>query len=172
MGVESQPADIQRMVETMVNAQTTVSPIHAPTLSDAELQQFERDGYLRLGQVGSSQHVEALQDRIDAIMLGEVTVPNMMMQLCPSATDLPQFAEFGAQQSRVFKGPTLKYRKIQDLDQDDVYRSYITLPLFGDVTQKLCGDPGVQNDGPVPISVVRTMFFNKPANQGVTIDWQ
>ena len=107
--VDSQPPDIQRMVEATLNTRRELPPTHAPTLSDAELQQFQRDGYLRLGKVGSSQHVEALQNRIDAIMLGEVTVPNMMMQLCPSATDLPQFAEFGAQQSRVFKGPTLKY---------------------------------------------------------------
>ena len=65
-----------------------------------------------------------------------------------------------------------RYRKIQDLDQDDVYRSYITLPLFNDVTKKLCGDARGECDDVVPISVVRTMFFNKPANQGVTIDWQ
>jgi phytanoyl-CoA hydroxylase len=53
-----------------------------------------------------------------------------------------------------------------------VYRSYITLPLFNDVTKKLCGDARVECDDVVSISVVRTMFFNKPANQGVTIDWQ
>ena len=121
--VDSQPPDIQRVVEAMLNTRRELPPTHAPTLSDAELQQFQRDGYLRLGKVGSSQHVKALQNRIDAIMLGEITVPNMMMQLCPSATDLPQFAEFGAQQSRVFKGPTLKYllRKQQFIYTYSVY---------------------------------------------------
>jgi phytanoyl-CoA hydroxylase len=148
--------------------------LHAPTLSAAEIEQFHRDGYLRLGHVGTPQHIDALRDRIDAIMLGIVTVPNMLMQLCPSASDLPQFEEFGASQTRAFKGPTLKYRKIQDLDQDGVYHSYISLPLFEDACRHLCGDTGAETPGaaPVDVSIVRTMFFNKPANQGVTIDWQ
>ena len=110
--VDTQPADIQRVVDAapMVKQrwgaqqqppppppqpppqQQQTAAVHPPTLGDEELQQFARDGFLRLGQVGDSLHVAALQDRIDAIMLGEVTVPNMMMQLCPSASDLPQFA--------------------------------------------------------------------------------
>ena len=39
-------------------------------------------------------------------------------------------------------------------------------PLFEDVCRHLVG-----GGSPVPTSVVRSMFFSKPANGGVTIDW-
>ena len=95
--------------------------LHAPTLSAEEVDFFQHWGYLRLGPVAPPEHIEALRERIDDIMLGNVRYDDrMMMQLCPSASHLPQFEEFGATQSREFKGPTLNYRKIQDLDLDDV----------------------------------------------------
>ena len=141
--------------------------LHAPTLSAEEVDFFQQWGYLRLGPVAPPEHIEALRERIDDIMLGNVRYDDrMMMQLCPSASHLPQFEEFGATQSREFKGPTLNYRKIQDLDLDDVYRAYICSPLFEDVCRHLVG-----GGSPVPTSVVRSMFFSKPANGGVTIDW-
>ena len=53
-------------------AAVAAAAIHPPTLSAAELTKFREQGYLRLGHVGTPGHVQALRDRIDAIMLGEV----------------------------------------------------------------------------------------------------
>ena len=134
-----------------------MSALHAATLSDDELQTYRDQGYVRLGKVGPPETIEALCQRIDDIMLGHVRYDHMLMQLCPSA-GLPDKSH----QSREFKGSTLKYRKIQDLEQDPLFRAYIQQALFRDLTAKIIG---------AEISVFRAMFFNKPAERGVVINW-
>ena len=70
--------------------------LHPPTISPAELASFHRDGFISLGRCAPLEQIEALGERIDDIMMGTVRHANpMLFQLCPSATDLPQFAEFG-----------------------------------------------------------------------------
>ena len=88
-------------------------------------------------------------------MLGEVRYDDMLMQLCPSAGNLDL-----SRQTKEFKGSTLKYRKIQDLEQDPLFLGYLQKPLFRDLTAKIVG---------AEISIFRAMFFNKPAEQGVMI---
>src|SRR3954466_12802427 len=94
--------------------------LHPQTFSDAELEQFWECGYVRLGRVVPLAQIEALCARIDDIMLGRVHYDNMLMQLCPSAGQ----AELSVQ-TKTFKGASLKYRKIQDLEQDPLFRAYM-----------------------------------------------
>ena len=125
--------------------------IHPPVLSDAELAAYHEHGYVRLGKVAPDEEIEALCRRIDDIMLGKIRYDNMLMQLCPSAGK-PELSK----QTKVFKGSTLKYRKVQDLEQDPLFLPYIQHPLFRDITRKIIGEE---------VSAFRTMFFNKPAGR-------
>ncbi len=134
-----------------------MSNLHAPVLSPDELATYHEQGYVRLGHVAPQSEIDALSERIDQIMLGEVRYDNMLMQLCPSAGDLEK-----SRQTKEFKGSTLKYRKIQDLEQDPLFLAYIQNPLFRDLTAKIIGKN---------VSAFRSMFFNKPAERGVTINW-
>ena len=131
--------------------------LHAPVLTGDELGAYHEHGYVRLGKVAPDDEIKALCDRIDDIMLGKISYDNMLMQLCPSAGK-PELSK----QTKVFKGSTLKYRKVQDLEQDPLFLPYIQHPLFRDITRKIIGDE---------VSAFRTMFFNKPAGQGVPINW-
>lgn len=131
--------------------------LHAPTLTGEEMKRFQEEGYVRLGKVAPDEQIEALCQRIDDIMLGNVRYENMLMQLCPSA-GAPDLSR----QTKTFKGSTLKYRKIQDLEQDQLFLAYMQHLLFRDLTRKIVGEE---------ISVFRAMFFNKPAEQGVLINW-
>ena len=83
-------------------------------ISSQEWQTFARDGYLRLGQVASDEELHGLQTRMDDIMLGraDVDYERMMMQL--DRADGPDSQP--GPQSYGFKGATLAYRKIQDLE--------------------------------------------------------
>ena len=123
-------------------------------ITDEQWQHFEEHGYVHLGRA-DVEEIGGLQQRIDDIMLGNIVYPDMLMQLCPSAGD-----EEKARQSKEFKGSSLKYRKIQDLERDPLFRAYIQQPLFRDVTAKIIGEE---------VAIFRAMFFNKPAEQGVTI---
>ncbi len=131
--------------------------LHGPELTEEELKAYQENGYVRIGHVVPPREIEALCQRIDDIMLGKIRYGNMLMQLCPSAGK-PELAR----QSKTFKASSLKYRKIQDLEQDPLFLAYLQNRLFRDTTRKIIGEH---------ISVFRAMFFNKPADQGVTIDW-
>jgi phytanoyl-CoA hydroxylase len=134
-----------------------VETLHSPTFSDTELENYWEHGYVRLGHVVGDDEIRALCDRIDDIMLGRIQYDNMLMQLCPSAGQ-PELSV----QTKVFKGSSLKYRKIQDLEQDPLFRAYMQQPLFRDINRRILGEE---------VSVFRAMFFNKPAGQGVPIGW-
>ncbi|MEE2709317.1 MAG: phytanoyl-CoA dioxygenase family protein [Gemmatimonadota bacterium] len=131
--------------------------LHGPELTEEELRAYQENGYVRIGHVAPPGEIEVLCQRIDDIMLGKIRYGNMLMQLCPSAGK-PELAN----QSKTYKESSLKYRKIQDLEQDPLFLAYIQNRLFRDTTHKIIGED---------ISVFRSMFFNKPAEQGVTIDW-
>lgn len=122
--------------------------------------QFDRDGYivLRPDQVFASPHDDllSLQQRMDDIMLGTCAEPppyeRMMMQL-DSCTGV--YADAG-EQTLGYKGKTLRYRKIQNLDLDDLVMGlFLRRPCFAEACERVYGKG-------TPISSFRTMFFNKP----------
>jgi phytanoyl-CoA hydroxylase len=123
---------------------------------------YERDGFLRLGKVLSNEDLKALQDRIDAIMLGEADVDydRLLMQL-----DSKDGAyENAGQQSLGHKGKTLAYRKIQNLEFDNLFMEFMSRPIFREISAHVYGED-------TPVSLFRAMFMNKPANQGTLLPW-
>jgi hypothetical protein len=131
-------------------------------LSEAEWAQYERDGYINLGRVLSDEDLAALQQRIDDIMLGKADVDydQMLMQLDSADGKY----ENAGQQSKGFKGPTLNYRKIQELEFDPLFRAFTERPIFRDICERVYG-------AETPISCFRAMFMNKPAHHGTLLPW-
>lgn len=128
-------------------------------LDDAQWAQFGRDGYLRLGRTLAQPELAALQERIDDIMLGRVRDDGLMMQL-------DKGGEYGAMEAQTlgFKGPTLAYRKIENLERDERFLGFLQKPLFRDVCSRVYG-------ADTAVSVYRSMFMNKPARQGTILPW-
>lgn len=124
----------------------------------AEQEQFFEVGYLRLGQVISRAALRALCTRIDDIMLGQVIYDEMPMQLDSTTgnySDVPA-------QSRSFQTATLAYRRIDQLERDPLFLSYMQHPLFRQIMQQLIGPE---------VSIFRAMFMNKPATRGTILPW-
>ncbi len=131
-------------------------------LTEQQWQQYERDGYLKLGKLLDGDDLKALQDEIDAIMLGKARVDydTMLMQL-----DSEDGAyEKAGPQSRGHKGATLNYRKIQDLEFDPVFLRYMQWPIFQDICRRVYGEQ-------TEIAAFRAMFMNKPAGKGTWLPW-
>jgi hypothetical protein len=130
-------------------------------LTAAQWDFYLENGYVRLGRVLSADGLEALRQRIDAVMLGTAPInyDKLLMQL-DSATG--RYEDAGPQ-SRGFKGATLEYRKIQDLEFDPLFLAFLQAPLFADICRRTHGD--------VPISCFRAMFMNKPAHKGTWLPW-
>lgn len=131
-------------------------------LTDQQWAQYERDGYLKLGKLLSDPELKALQQRIDEIMLGKAKVQyeRMMMQL---DSDSGKYQDAGAQ-TKGFKGPTLNYRKIQELEFDPLFLAYMQRPIFRGICARVYGPQ-------TPIAAFRAMFMNKPAQKGTFLPW-
>lgn len=131
-------------------------------LCDEQWRSYERDGFLRLGRVLSSDELKALQERIDAIMLG--TSPTDASRLLMQLDSLDGAYENAGEQSLGWKGATLGYRKIQNLELDPLFLEFLQRSLFEDICQRVYG----QN---ASIVAFRAMFMNKPARQGTRLPW-
>jgi phytanoyl-CoA hydroxylase len=127
-------------------------------LTAEEMRQFNEEGYVRLGRVATEPEIAALCERIDDIMLGKVKYEGMQMQLCPSFAQESQTTKF----THGYKQSTLKYRKIQDLEEDPLFRAYMQLPAFRAITRQLIGER---------VAVFRAMFMNKPSGGGTRLRW-
>lgn len=137
--------------------------MHSPqSLTNEQWKQFQRDGYIKLGQLLSPNELHELQQRIDDIMLGKASVPydRMLMQL----DSINGKYDDAGEQTKGFKGPTLNYRKIQDLEFDPLFLRYMQRPIFRDICSRLLG-PRTE------VSVFRAMFMNKPAMRGTWLPW-
>ncbi len=131
-------------------------------LTDDQWQQYERDGYLKLGRLLSGPELAALQQRIDDIMLGRAKIDygRVLMQLDAGGDDYSK----NLPQTKGFKGPSRDYRKIQDLELDPLFLEFSKHPL----ARHICGRVyGAQT----AIKCMRAMFMNKPARRGTVLPW-
>ena len=130
-------------------------------ITDRQWQQFQADGYLKLGRLLDDAQLRALQKRIDDIMLGKAAIDydKLLMQL---DSDTGKYEDAGVQ-SMGHKGATLNYRKIQELEYDPLFHQYMSRPLFRELCERTYGE--------APIASFRAMFMNKPARKGTFLPW-
>ncbi len=131
-------------------------------IAEADWAAYERDGWLKLGRVLDDAELADFQARIDAIMLGTADVPydRLLMQLDGASGKY----EDAGEQSNGFKGATLAYRKIQNLELDPLHLAFMQRPLFREICDRVYGPS-------TAISSFRAMFMNKPARQGTFLPW-
>lgn len=127
--------------------------------TESQWVEYDREGYLMLGKVLSDDELARLQERIDAIMLGRVRYQDMMMQL-----DLGGGYDNTAPQTAGWKGETLEYRKIEQLEKDALFLEYMRKPIFREICALVYGSHA-------GISAYRSMFMNKPARKGTVLPY-
>jgi phytanoyl-CoA hydroxylase len=131
------------------------------TVTGAQWEFYDEHGYVVLDRVLDDNDLKALGERIDDIMLGraDIDYDKMLMQLDGRTGN---YSDAG-RQSKGFKGATLDYRKIQDLEFDPLFLAYMRRPIFADICRRTYGD--------APVAAFRAMFMNKPARQGTHLPW-
>lgn len=129
------------------------------TLSDRFWEQFDRDGIASLGRVVSRDEAAALAARADDLALGRVVDDRVQFQMDTGG-------DYDALPDAVGRLPeaTLRYRKIQGLEHDELFRRVMTSPVVRDVCARMYG-------AHTSISVFRAMIMNKPALQGTVLPW-
>ena len=130
------------------------------SLTNEQWRKFQTQGYLRLGKVATEAELEALQQRMDDIMLGRAPLDydRMAMQL-----DREPGTGKPGPQSKGHKGATLSYRKIQDLEYDPHFLAYMQKPLFRHICARVYGEE-------TTVACYRAMFMNKTGPRGDSPD--
>ena len=130
-----------------------------PSISSEQWQSYDQDGFLPLGRTLEPARVQVLVGRMNAIMLGEIQYPQMLMQLDGGGAydSMPEM-------TRGFKGPRLDYRKIEDLEKDELFLNFMQNPTFREACGRVYGSA-------TSISIYRAMFMNKPARKGTDLPW-
>ncbi len=132
------------------------------SITDAQWDFYAENGYLKLGKLLSDDDLESLRQRIDEIMLGKAPAnyDRLLMQL---DSDTGKYEDAGAM-TRGYKGSTLGYRKIQDLEFDPLFLDYMQRPVFREICAHEYGED-------IPVTAFRAMFMNKPAHKGTFLPW-
>ena len=128
-------------------------------LTEQHWNDFDRNGFMYLGKVLESDEIDALTRRADDLALGRLTNPAVQMQLDTGGA----YDELPGAVAR-FEAGTLRYRKIQGLETDDLFARLIQKPLFREVCAHMYG----RHAG---VSIFRAMIMNKPAEQGTYLPW-
>jgi len=121
------------------------------------LARFARDGFARLGQVLTEEGARALRERTEAIMLAETPHPGIFFQH-DSPTGRYEDLVFG----HGWVGPSLAYRKLEKLEREPLFRSWIENPLFRAIARAVLGPRVV---------LYRAVLWNKVAQGGVDLPW-
>ncbi|MEP6915169.1 MAG: phytanoyl-CoA dioxygenase family protein [Acidobacteriota bacterium] len=131
----------------------------AALLSEQQWSEYERLGYLTLPSILAEPELAQLQRRMDEIMLGQVSYPELQFQLDTGGPyeDLPDPVPQNS-------APTLAYRKVQGLEADPMVLDLIRRPVFRDICDRHYGRHS-------SISIFRAMLMNKPAGRGTYLPW-
>jgi hypothetical protein len=135
----------------------TTSTLRQP-LTEEHFRSYEEDGYCILKNYVSPQEVEALKQRVDDIMMGRMVYEGMFFQLDPSM----MMAGEDPKRDSSFAGPSLNYRKIKDLEYDDLFLRFLQNDVFRVMAERYIGKN---------VSSMRAMVFNKPANSPLLLPY-
>jgi len=123
----------------------------------APLAELEERGFARLGRVLDDEGLGVLRRRAEDLMLGRVVHPGLFFQL-DATTGRYEDAPIGLG----WQGPSLSYRKLEKLEKDPCFWSWIRAPLFERVARARI---------PGEISLYRAILFNKGAAAGSDLPW-
>ena len=126
-------------------------------LTEAQVQQFEAEGYLALGQVASDEQLAELQQRLDDLTLGSLHNERIQYQIEPALRD-----KLGVAKGYDYVGPSPHYRKLTQLDQDPLFREYFCHPTFLSLLGQLLGSD---------VTISRAFALLKPAFDGSPLRW-
>jgi hypothetical protein len=116
---------------------------------ETPLLHFQEEGYARLGNVMHPDAIRQLRERADAIMLGKIEDPGFFYQ-----HDSPSGRYEDLKYGQGWEGPSLAYRKIEKIELDPLFRSWIENPLFERIAREKLGEG---------ITIYRAVLWNKAA---------
>lgn len=125
---------------------------------DEAVAHYREHGWARLGKLVDDATLAQLRARADALMLGEIAYPGLFFQH-DSETGRYEDLEYG----KGWVGPSLRYRKLEKLELDPLFWSWITSDVFRRVAARVY--PGAD------VTLYRALLMNKHAGGGSDLPW-
>ena len=125
---------------------------------DGVIAHYREHGWARVGKLADGPTLEALRARADAIMMGEVTYPGLFFQH-DSDSGRYEDLEYG----KGWKGPSLRYRKVEKLELDPLFWTWIGHDVFRAIAARVYPDADV--------TLYRAFLMNKHAGGGSDLPW-
>ena len=110
---------------------------------------YNRNGYVKLGKICTNSELKKLNKRVKDLMLGKVKYKNMFFQ---KDSNDGKYININ-KKSEIFLGPSLRYRKIKDLEYDNLFHKIFRKKILKYLSMHLIG----RN-----VSCMRAMILNKP----------
>jgi phytanoyl-CoA hydroxylase len=121
------------------------------------IEHWREHGFARLGVVANEAELTALRARADALMLGELTYEGLFFQHDSESGSYDDLA-YG----KGYEGPSLRYRKVEKLEKDPLFWSWITQERFRAITSRVYGEA---------VTLYRALLMNKHAGGGSNLPW-
>ncbi len=125
---------------------------------DAAVAHYRAHGWARLGMLAGEATLSRLRARADAIMTGEITYEGLFFQH-DSETGRYEDLPYG----EGWRGPSLRYRKVEKLEKDPLFLSWIRQDVFRRVASSVY--PGSD------ITLYRAFLMNKHEGGGSPLPW-
>ena len=125
---------------------------------ESVMAQYAEHGFARLGKVCDDAALEEMRNRTEDLMLGRVKYEGMFFQK-DSASQRYEDLVFGLG----YEGPSLHYRKIEKLERDPIFASWLRNGLFERVCRRVYATE--------TICLYRAVIFSKAANGGSNLPW-
>ena len=127
-------------------------------ISERHIQNFSKDGFIIIRKGFLERDIQDMRERLEDIIKGQFVKNGRRFQ---PDTESGLFADVDC--SRVdYRGPDVAYRKIADLEYDNIFLEKLQSPWI----REICG----RFLGPVT-SVMRVTMMNKPARGGTPLPW-
>jgi hypothetical protein len=126
---------------------------------DDAVAHYREHGWARLGVLAGEETLAPLRARADAIMLGEVAYDGLFFQH-DSDSGRYDDLEYG----KGWKGPSLRYRKVEKLEKDPLFWGWISEDAFRRVAERVY-------TGAEGVSLYRAFLMNKHAGGGSELPW-
>lgn len=124
---------------------------------DEAIDHWREHGWARLGVIANDAALAELRARADAIMMGEIAYEGLFFQHDSDTGSYDDLA-YG----KGYEGPSLRYRKVEKLEKDPLFWSWITQERFREITARVYGGA---------VTLYRALLMNKHAGGGSNLPW-
>jgi len=131
-------------------------------LTSQQVKDFADKGYFIVHNGFSPLKICEMKTRLEDIILGKFEKSDRRFQVEKDSAKYEDVNHTDASTSNSTSGPDVAYRKISDLEYDEIYLKNLQCGWIKEICTRLLGEV---------VSIMRVTMMNKPAQSGTPLPW-